>query len=154
MCDFCVLMHFFRFRLVALQLSELQDCLNEYEVTDQLQCVPKGLDEIYDQIMLRISKTHHYEDALKILQWLAFSACTLQLDEIAEVVCVAFNGNQEPYFDPSDQYKGPQSVLHICPGLISCCAGKINLYSILKCTDKQYRKCYIGTSVCQGVSAL
>ena len=80
--------------------------------------------------MQKISQGHHYEDALKILQWLAFSARTLTLDEVAEVVCMVFDNNQEPSFDPSYRYQNPQSILHICPGLISCSAGKSGLYLI------------------------
>jgi hypothetical protein len=116
--------------LVALQLLELQGCYSEFSLRKQLQHLPKGLDEIYGQIMQRISRGHHYEDALKILQWLAFSARTLWLDEVAEVVCLVFDNNQEPYFDPSHRYQNPETVLYICPGLISCSAGKTELHLI------------------------
>ena len=109
--------------MVALQLSELQGCYSVSALRKQLQHLPKGLNEMYDQIMLKISKGHHYEDAVKILQWLAFSARTLQLEELAEVVCLVFDNNQEPYFDSSYQYEDPQAVLYICPGLISCSKG-------------------------------
>jgi hypothetical protein len=115
--------------LVALQLMELQGCYSEFALRKQLQHLPKGLNDIYGQIMEKISRGHHYEDALKILQWLAFSARTLQLDEVAEVVCMVFDNNQEPYFEPSHRYQNPQAVLYICPGLISCSSGRSELHS-------------------------
>jgi hypothetical protein len=116
--------------LVALQLLELQGCHSEFSLKKQLQHLPKGLDEIYGQIMQKISKGHHYEDALKILQWLAFSARALQLHEVAEVVCLVFDNNQEPYFNSSHRYQDLQAVLYICPGLISCSAGRSELHLI------------------------
>src|SRR5277367_3680132 len=50
-----------RFRLVSLQIGELQDCHNEDQLEGRLQCLPHDLDEVYDRI---ISGIKHREDAL------------------------------------------------------------------------------------------
>jgi hypothetical protein len=120
-----------RFRWVDLQLVELQECYHLEAVESQLKCLPKGLDESYHQILSRISKGKHFQDVKKILQWLAFSARTLWLEEVAEVVCLAFDLNQEPYFAPSCRFANPQSVLYICSSLVSYSKGKCHLRIIV-----------------------
>src|SRR6202035_496505 len=45
-----------RFRLVSLQIGDLQDCHNEGELEDQLQCLPHDLDEVYDRIISSLKR--------------------------------------------------------------------------------------------------
>src|ERR1700721_1515682 len=73
---------YIRFRLVSLQIGELQDCHNEDELEDQLQYLPHDLDEVYDRIISGLKR--HREDALTLLKWLSFSARPLKLAEVAQ----------------------------------------------------------------------
>ena len=105
-----------RFRLASLQINELQNCHNEDELEDQLQCLPHDLDEVYDRI---ISGLKHREDALMILQWLSFSARPLKLAEVAQVTGVVPDTDQGLRFKPSRVLADPRSVLMICSSLVT-----------------------------------
>ena len=50
---------YMRFRWVVLQLAELEKCSSRYEMDKQLAELPKGLDEIYNQILKNIDEKHH-----------------------------------------------------------------------------------------------
>ena len=112
-----------RFLLVSLQIEELQDCYNEDELKDQLQVLPHDLDEVYDRIVSGIHKKYR-EDALKILQWLSFSARPLGLAEVAQVVGVVPDLDQGLCFKPSCVSSNPRSVLTICSSLVMETDGK------------------------------
>jgi hypothetical protein len=47
-----------RFRWVALQLDDLQSCLNARAVEQQLKSLPKNLDETYDRLLSKITKDY------------------------------------------------------------------------------------------------
>jgi hypothetical protein len=111
-----------RFRLVSLQISELQDCHNEHELKGQLQCLPHDLDEVYDRIISGLKR--HREDALMILQWLSFSARSLTLAEVAQVTSVVPDTDQGLRFEPSRILPDPRSVLMICSSLVTEIDGK------------------------------
>src|SRR6202021_1723698 len=106
-----------RFRLVSLQIGELQDCHNEDELEGQLQCLPHDLDEVYDRIISGLKR--HREDALMILQWLSFSARSLTLAEVAQVTCVVPDTDQGLRFEKSRGFSDPRSVLMICSSLVT-----------------------------------
>ena len=106
-----------RFRLVSLQIGELQDCYNEDELEEQLQCLPHDLDNVYDRIISGLKR--HREDALSILQWLSFSARPLKLAEVAQVTGVVPDTDQGLRFKPSRVLPDPRSVLMICPSLVT-----------------------------------
>ena len=63
--------------------------------------LPPTLDETYNRILCAIDNDHSTH-ALRILQWLAFSARPLLIEEVAEVV--AIDPERDPAFD--------QAVLH------------------------------------------
>jgi hypothetical protein len=106
-----------RFRLVSLQIGKLQDCHNEDELEEQLQCLPHDLDEVYDRIISGLKR--HREDALTILQWLSFSARPLKLAEVAQVTGVVPDTDQGLRFKPSRVLPDPRSVLMICSSLVT-----------------------------------
>ena len=112
-----ILLFYSRFRLVSLQIGELQDCHNEDELEGQLQCLPHDLDEVYDRIISGLKR--HREDARTILQWLSFSARSLTLAEIAQVTCVVPDTDQGLRFKPSRVLPDPRSVLMICSSLVT-----------------------------------
>ena len=99
-------------------------------VETQLKSLPNGLEEIYDQIISKLNKKHR-EDALKVLQWLAFSARPLLLDEIAQVVGVVFDSECGLCFKPSHLYRDPQYVLHVCSSFVTQAKGNSELETII-----------------------
>ena len=86
------LMYVIRFRWAACQLDALGKCRSPYELRKALQSLPKTLDDTYARILLNIDR-EDYQNALRILQWLAYSARPLQIEEITEVITVDIEGN-------------------------------------------------------------
>jgi hypothetical protein len=107
-----------RFLLVSLQIKELQKCYNEDELKDRLQGLPHDLDKVYGRIISGLDE-QHCEDALKILQWLSFSARPLKLAEVAQIVGVVPDADQGLRFKPSRIFTNPRSVLTICSSLVT-----------------------------------
>lgn len=104
-----------RFRWAVCQLDSLINCLTRSQLRKSLAALPATLDETYDRILLAIDNDHS-EYALRILQWLAFSARPLRADEIAEVVAIDVKGNRR--FDRDQILEDPLDVLKICSSLV------------------------------------
>jgi hypothetical protein len=81
-----------------------------------LATLPPTLDQTYDRILSAISEEDS-EYALRILQWLAFSARPLSIDEVAEAV--AINAERDPAFDRDEVLEDPLEVLNICSSLVT-----------------------------------
>jgi hypothetical protein len=107
-----------RFLLVSLQIDELQGCLSQRDLEDQLADLPHDLDEVYDRIISGIDKKYR-EHAHKILQWLSFSIRPLELTEVAQAVGVVPDTDQGLRFEPSRILTNPRSVLTICSSLVT-----------------------------------
>jgi hypothetical protein len=107
-----------RFLLVSLQINELQGCLSQGDLEDQLEALPHDLDEVYDRIISGIDRKYR-EDALKILQWLSFSVRPLKLTEVAQVIGVVPDTHQGLRFESSRILTNPRSVLMICSSLVT-----------------------------------
>jgi hypothetical protein len=84
----------------------------------QLASLPKDLLETYDRIILCI-EAERIEDAKRFLQWIAFSARPMSLEEIAEAVVVGFVSEDGPVYDPERRYKNSRNVLDVCSSLVS-----------------------------------
>jgi hypothetical protein len=82
-------------------------------MTKQLASLPKDLLETYDRIILCIDE-ECVDDAKRFLQWIAFSARPLSLEEIAEVVAVDFASEGGPVYDPERRYGNPRNILNVC----------------------------------------
>jgi ankyrin repeat protein len=81
-----------------------------------LATLPQTLDQTYDRILTAISE--EYSDyAIRILQWLTFSARPLSVEEVAEVVAIDVARN--PAFDRDEVLEDPLEVLDICSSLIT-----------------------------------
>jgi ankyrin repeat protein len=78
--------------------------------------LPKTLDQTYDRILTAISE-EDCEYAMRILQWLTFSARPLSVDEVAEVV--AINVARDPAFDCDEVLEDPLEALNICSSLVT-----------------------------------
>ena len=85
----------------------------------QLQTLPKGLYETYDQILLKINKLDDHMDTKTILQWLSFSARPMSLEEISEAVVVNFESKDGPEYTPERRYFNKRDVLKNCSGFIT-----------------------------------
>lgn len=82
------------------------------------------MDDTYERILCNIDE-NHAEDALKVLQWLAFSARPLELQEVAEATAITLD--DLPRFDPEDRLRHPTDILAVCSSLISVSARPIGL---------------------------
>jgi hypothetical protein len=81
-----------------------------------LATLPQTLDQTYDRILTSISR----EDcvyAMRILQWLTFSARPLSVREVAEVV--AIDNARESAFDQNEVLVDPLEALDICSSLVT-----------------------------------
>ncbi|KAI9764160.1 MAG: hypothetical protein M1840_008642 [Geoglossum simile] len=81
-----------------------------------LASLPKTLDDTYARILCGTDEEHS-GDALKILQWLAYSARPLQIREVAEVIAVDIEDN--PRFDAERRFPEPRDILKICSSLVT-----------------------------------
>lgn len=104
-----------------MQIDSLKACKNAKEVKEKLKALPKDLEETYKQIL---TSSPHGPDLLHMLHWLAFSACALRLEELAEVASVDFNAAGDLCHDPELRYEHPSFALTVCSGLVTVTDGK------------------------------
>jgi hypothetical protein len=104
-------------------MDELRECLNQDDLESQLEALPRSLEEVYHRIVSGLNMKHR-EDALKILQWLSFSARPLELAEVAQVIGVVPDLDQHLHFKPSHVYKDQRSVLTVCSSFVTEIDGK------------------------------
>jgi hypothetical protein len=81
-----------------------------------LATLPRTLDQTYNRILSGINEEHS-EYAIRILQWLTFSARPLSVKEVAEVV--AINVTRDPAFDRDEALEDPLEALNICSSLVT-----------------------------------
>ena len=81
-----------------------------------LATLPRTLDQTYDRILCAIDEEYS-EYAMRILQWLTFSARPLSVEEIAEVVAIDVAGNRA--FDRDEVLEDPLEALNICSSLVT-----------------------------------
>lgn len=98
------------------QLDTLGKCCNRAKLRKSLASLSRTLDQTYDRILSAISEEYS-EYAMRILQWLTFSARPLSVEEIAEVV--AIDVAREPAFDRDEVLEDPLEPLEICSSLVT-----------------------------------
>jgi ankyrin repeat protein len=81
-----------------------------------LASLPETLDDTYARILCNIDREYS-QDALKILQWLAYSAQPLRIEEVVEVIAVDVEG--DPRFNPERRLPEQQDILTICSSLVT-----------------------------------
>jgi hypothetical protein len=81
-----------------------------------LNSLPKTLDETYERILLNIDEEYS-EAAFKVLQWIAFSARSMTVGEVAEML--AINLDDDPRFIPDQRLLDAQDVFTICSSLVT-----------------------------------
>ncbi|KAI2484784.1 multiple ankyrin repeats single kh domain protein [Pyrenophora tritici-repentis] len=104
------------FQWAVCQLDTLGKCCNRAMLRKSLATLPRTLDHTYDRILSAISEEYS-EYAMRILQWLTFSARPLSVEEIAEVV--AINVARDPAFDRDEVIEDPLEALNICSSLVT-----------------------------------
>lgn len=72
-----------------MQIESLRHCLTARAAKDKLKTLPKDLEEAYEQLL---ANSHHPQELLQMLHWLALSARALYLEELAEVTTIDFTG--------------------------------------------------------------
>ena len=111
-----VLNVFKRFRWVICQLDVLRKCITVESLRRTLKALPKSLDETYERILSNIDEQHS-DQALKVLQWLAFSACPVTLAEVAEGLTV--NLDHGCMHEPDAHLRDPNDIVIICSSLVT-----------------------------------
>ena len=101
---------------MVCQLDELRKCLKLKSLQKTLRSLPKSLHDTYARILLNIEE-ENCQDAFKLLQWLAYSARPLRIEELAEVVAIELD--ESSHFDPDMRLREPRDVLTICSSLIT-----------------------------------
>jgi hypothetical protein len=86
-----------------------------------LATLPCTLDQTYDRILSAISEEYS-QYAIRILQWLAFSARPQSIEEIAEVVAIDVTRNTA--FDRDEVLEDPLDALDICSSLVTIATNK------------------------------
>jgi ankyrin repeat protein len=86
-----------------------------------LATLPQTLDQTYDRILTAISE-EDCQYAMRILQWLTFSARPLSIEEIAEVVAIDLA--RDPAFDRNEVLEDPLEALNICSSLVTITTNK------------------------------
>jgi hypothetical protein len=98
------------------QLDALARCRSRATLRKSLATLPQTLDQTYDRILTAISEDDR-EYAMRILQWLTFSARPLSVEEVAEVVAIDVAGNRA--FDRDEVLEDPLEALNICSSLVT-----------------------------------
>ncbi|RYO14807.1 Vegetative incompatibility protein [Alternaria arborescens] len=111
------------FRWAVCQLDTLGKCCNRAMLRKSLASLPRTLDQTYDRILTAIGE-EYAEYAMRILQWLTFSARPLSVEEVAEVV--AIDVARDPAFDRDEVLEDPLEVLDICSSLVTITTNEVD----------------------------
>ena len=107
----------FSFHWVALQLNGLKDCWTITDLKKQLNDLPLGLNETYDQILLGIKEKDHGYVKL-FLQWLSFAVRPLSLRELAATAAVDLSAENGPEYKSDNELQDIEVVLRICSSFV------------------------------------
>ena len=98
-------------------MDVLRESISLDDVKKALKSLPKTLDETYERILQRIPENRS-SDALRILQWLIFSARPLRVEEVAELLVsnpdmknCEFNVERRPF--------NPKDIVTYCGSLVT-----------------------------------
>ncbi|KAF2681191.1 hypothetical protein K458DRAFT_391986 [Lentithecium fluviatile CBS 122367] len=104
------------FRWAAYHLDTLGKFRNREMLRRSLAMLPPTLDQTYDRI-LSATSDEYSEYAIRILQWLTFSARPLFVEEVAEVVAIEVA--HDPAFDRDEVLEDPLEALNIRTSLVT-----------------------------------
>ncbi|KAK6531923.1 hypothetical protein TWF694_003087 [Orbilia ellipsospora] len=103
------------FRWVVCQLDALEVCLDRRSLLAALKSLPTTMDDVYARTLTRIPEAYQ-ENAIRILQFLAYSERPLKVEEIIDMTAVDIEGT--PYFDPEHRMPDPSEILLYCSSLV------------------------------------
>ena len=106
-----------RFRWVALQLMELKKCRTQKAIREQLNNLPEGLDETYDQILLGIDKRDCGYTKIFLL-WLCFAVRPMTLKELAGTITVDLAAENGPQYEYENELQDISDVLKMCSSFV------------------------------------
>jgi hypothetical protein len=98
------------------QLDAVARCRSRATLRKSLATLPQTLDQTYDRIITAINEEDQ-DYAMRILQWLTFSARPLSVEEVAEVAAIDVVGNRA--FDRDEVLEDPLEALNICSSLVT-----------------------------------
>lgn len=104
-----------RFRWVQCQIDAIANLRTVKAVRSALQQLPKGLDETYDNILIKVSDSD-VEIVRRILLWVSFAVMPMTLTEVHEAIAV------EPHLDHLDEesrLRSSQDILDLCSSLVN-----------------------------------
>ncbi|THY28239.1 hypothetical protein D6D00_04385 [Aureobasidium pullulans] len=103
------------FRWVYCQLEELSGCLDKPAVRLMLQTLPLDLNHTYDRILDNIPRSR-VPNAIKVLQFLAFSNRPMSLRELVDAI--ATDPDSSVLFDVEDRLAPPHAIIGYCSSLV------------------------------------
>ncbi|THW43297.1 hypothetical protein D6D21_05428 [Aureobasidium pullulans] len=103
------------FRWVYCQLEELSGCLDKPAVRLMLRTLPLDLNHTYDRILQNIPRSR-VPNAIKLLQFLAFSKRPLSLRELVDAI--ATDPDSSIPFDVEDRLTPPDAIIGYCSSLV------------------------------------
>ncbi|KAK6507970.1 hypothetical protein TWF481_006390 [Arthrobotrys musiformis] len=103
------------FRWAACQLDALKNCLEYRSLQKTLQSLPATLDETYARILRGIPQEHK-QSAMRILQFLTYSARPLAIEEAIDAIAVDTEGDE--YFNPKYRMPDRDEILCYCSSLV------------------------------------
>ncbi|KAF7979136.1 hypothetical protein HWV62_43369 [Athelia sp. TMB] len=133
-------------RWVSLQVDAVKKCKSKTDLQNQLNSLPKGLDQTYAQIFQR---SENPEKLQTLLQWLAFSKRPMTVAQLAEVLVVDFQPADGPLYNRDRRYKQPAAIWSDCYGLVTEFDGTVKLtHFTVKEYFIQYIKSVAETQLC------
>ena len=107
----------FRFHWVRCQVDAISECSTADEVSTALKNLPKGLNETYERILLKIVSKGEATAARaeKILMWLVGAVEPLELSALEEAMMIE-PGSVE--LNTSSRLIDPTDILTICGSLV------------------------------------
>ncbi|KAK2764811.1 hypothetical protein CKAH01_15750 [Colletotrichum kahawae] len=102
--------------LVTEDIQALEKCPDPVSLRQTLQSLPRTLDETYERVLNRIPPEFE-QNAIRILQFLAFSERPLRIEEAVDVIAVVI-GNK-PRFDAKNRMPQAEEISIYCSSLVA-----------------------------------
>ncbi|TLS25464.1 hypothetical protein PpBr36_07866 [Pyricularia pennisetigena] len=105
------------FRWAALQLKEIEKCLDQSDVEHALANLPKSLDETYSRTLQRIPERQK-DKAIQLLQFLLYAMWPITLQQAVDVVAVQIGGGIDQGFHRNRRMPEPTDIAKYYPDLV------------------------------------
>jgi hypothetical protein len=129
-------------------LDALRKCRTPNHVHDALRSLPKTLDETYDHILASVNETDR-EYAFRALQWVAFAARPVSLEEVAEAMIIDLYC-EEPSLNRGRELSDPHEIVDICASLVSLSEQTEAPKKVLQLTHFSVKEHLVSSTVREG----